>query len=118
MTSDYKSHEADRYSPTIRFKFSINSRDNEMVSGKDHSVTLQPENGCCTTTVQFGRQYVHILPVANGFNLEPNTHWNVRLDMREVLNSFKEKGFLPYLTVKNWIRLTSKVYILPEVLPL
>jgi len=118
MTSDYKSPEADRYSPTIQFKFSINSRDNEMVSGKDHSVTLQPENGCCTTTVQFGRQYVHVIPVANGFNLEPNTRWNVRLDMREVISSFKEKGFYTLFNGENWIRLTLKVYILPEVLPL
>ncbi len=93
MTSNYRSPEADRYNPTIQFKFSINSRDNEMVSGKDHAVTLQPEKGTCTTTVQFGKQNLNILPVAKGVNLEPNTRWNIRLDMREVFQAFKEKGF-------------------------
>jgi Bacterial alpha-L-rhamnosidase 6 hairpin glycosidase domain len=93
MSSNYRSPEADRCNPTIQFKFSINSRDNEMVSGKDHSVTLQPEKGTCTTTVLFGKQYLNILPVAKGINLEPNTRWNIRLDMREVFQAFKEKGF-------------------------
>ncbi|MFZ4583576.1 MAG: hypothetical protein ACOYM7_13070, partial [Paludibacter sp.] len=56
LTSDYRSLEADKYSPTIQFKFSINSRDNEMVSGKDHCVTLKHVDGKCVTTVVFGEQ--------------------------------------------------------------
>jgi len=93
MTSNYRSLDADKFSPTISFKFSINLQDNEMISGKDHLVTLQPENGACTTTVQFGKQYVHTTPVAEGINLAPNTRWTIRLDMREIFNAFKEKGF-------------------------
>ncbi len=96
MTSNYRSPEADRYSPTIRFKFSINSRDNEMASGKDHKVTLQPVNGSCETTVQFGKQWVKTLPVAAGVNLAPNTRWTIRLDMREVFNAFREKGYYTF----------------------
>src|SRR5512133_2988950 len=49
ICSDYRSADADRYSPNVSFKFSINCRDNEMVSGKDHLVTLRPENGACVT---------------------------------------------------------------------
>ncbi|MFN8135172.1 MAG: hypothetical protein U0Z17_08085 [Bacteroidales bacterium] len=64
-----------------------------MISGNDHLVTLQPVNGACSTTVVFGKQYVHAIPQAEGTNLLPNTRWNVRLDMREVLQVFKEKGF-------------------------
>jgi hypothetical protein len=93
MTSNYRSLDADKFSPTISFKFSINLQDNEMISGKDHLVTLTPEKGACTTTVQFGKQYVHTTPVAEGINLAPNTRWTIRLDMREIFNAFKEKGF-------------------------
>jgi hypothetical protein len=93
MTSNYRSPDADKYSPNISFKFSINSRDNEMVSGQDHQVTLQPENGICVTTVQFGKQLVQTKPLADGVNLAPNTKWTIRLDMREIFKAFKEKGF-------------------------
>ncbi len=93
MTSNYRSPGADKYSPTISFKFSINLQDNEMISGKDHLVTLQPENGECTTTVSFGKQYNHTIPVAEGISLAPNTRWTVRLDMRQIFKAFKEKGF-------------------------
>lgn len=93
MSSNYRSPDADKYSPNVIFKFSINLRDNEMVSGQDHQVTLQPENGNCVTTVQFGKQLIQTVPVADGVNLAPNTHWTIRLDMRNVLKAFKEKGF-------------------------
>jgi len=96
MTSNYRSPDADKYSPTISFKFSINLQDNEMISGHDHLVTLQPENGACTTTVKFGKQHVHTYPMAEGINLAPNTRWTVRLDMRDIFNDFKEKGFYTF----------------------
>ena len=93
MTSNYRSPEADKFSPTVSFKFSINLQDNEMISGNDHLVTLHPENGACTTTVTFGKQFINRNSVAEGTNLAPNTSWTVRLDMRDVFNAFKEKGF-------------------------
>jgi hypothetical protein len=93
ISSNYKSPDADKYSPTVSFKFSINLRDNENVSGKDHLVTLLPENGTVETNVQFGKQLVSKSSVSEGVNLPKNTRWIVRLDMREVLASFKEKGF-------------------------
>ncbi len=93
MTSNYRSPEADKFSPTVSFKFSINLQDNEMISGNDHLVTLQPDNGACTTTVTFGKQLINRNSVAEGTNLAPNTSWTVRLDMRDVFNAFKEKGF-------------------------
>ncbi len=93
MSSNYRSPDADKYSPNITFKFSINLHDNEMASGQDHHVTLQPENGNCVTTVQYGKQLIQTVAVADGVNLAPNTHWTIRLDMREVLKAFKGKGF-------------------------
>jgi len=95
MNSNYRSPDADKYSADISFKFSINSRDNKMATGKDHHVTLQPINGSCVTTVQFGKQTVNTIPAAEG-NLPPNTKWTIRLDMREVFKAFKEKGFYTF----------------------
>lgn len=96
MNSNYRSPDADKYSPNISFKFSINSRDNEMATGKDHSVTLKPQNGSCITDVQFGKQLLRTTPVAEGANLAPNTKWIIRLDMREIFMAFKEKGFYTF----------------------
>lgn len=93
MISNYRSPAADKYSPTISFKFSINLQDNEMISGNDHLVTLQPENGVCTTTIIFGKHYSHTLPLDDSINLAPNTRWTVHLDMREIFKAFKDKGF-------------------------
>lgn len=119
MTSNYRSPEADRYSPTISFKFSINSRDNEMVSGKNHQVTLQPLNGSCETTVQFGKQYNKTIPVAAGVNLAPNTRWTIRLDMREAFNAFKEKGYYTFYNGDKLDQADFKgVYVAGNVAPL
>jgi hypothetical protein len=93
LVSNYQSPESEIYSPTICFKFSINLRDNEMRSGKNHWVTLQPRHGECVTTVEFGKQFIDTFSLARGENLAPNTKWIIRLDMREMLKAFKEKGF-------------------------
>lgn len=119
MTSDYRSPEADKYSPTIEFKFSINLRDNEMLPGKNHTVTLQPENGSCTTNVQFGKQLTQTVPVAEGANLAPNTRWTIRLDMREVLKAFQKKGFYTLYNGEKLNKADFKgVYIAGNAAPL
>lgn len=96
MISDYRSPDADKYSPEISFKFSINSRDNEMATGKNHRVTLHPVSGSCVTTVAFGKQFIQTTPSVEGVNLPANTVWTIRLDMREVFKSFKDKGFYTF----------------------
>lgn len=93
ITSDYKSADAGKYSPNIEFKFSINLRDNEMAPGKNHHITLRPENGSVVTNATFGEQLIRNLPVAKDENLPQVTRWTIRLNMQEVFNSFKEKGF-------------------------
>ncbi len=96
LTSNYRSPDADKYSPTITFKFSINCRDNEMPSGKDHKVTLIPESGKCVTNVTFGQQFYETSAVYEGINLHKNTIWTIRLDMRSVINAFKNKGYFTF----------------------
>lgn len=119
LVSDYKSPEDGRYSPDITFKFSINLRDNEMVSGHDHKVTLQPVNGTCTTTVQFGKQYIHTEKVTEGKNLEPNTRWTIRLDMREIISAFDKQGYFTLFNGEKLFRDDFKgVYIAGNAAPL
>lgn len=103
MTSDYRSPDADKYSPHIAFKFSINLRDNEMPAGKDHMVTLVPKNGSVTTTVIFGKQLIEKTQTHEGINLEPNTRWTVRADLRQVFKDFETIG---YYTLANGDQLT------------
>jgi hypothetical protein len=93
LISDYTSPEEGRYSPEIVFKFSINLRDNEMASGHDHKVTLRPVNGHCTTNVQFGKQFLQTTEIEEHVNLEENTCWTLRLDLRAMMNDFNKLGF-------------------------
>ena len=104
LTSSYRSPETDKYSPTIQFKFSINSRDNEMPVGKNHRVTLNLLTGKCATTVVFGEQLNDTKVVPAGVNLPANTVWTIRLDMRKVLSSFDKVG---YYTFYNGDKLTK-----------
>ena len=93
MTSNYRSPDAHKFSPIVRFKFSINSRDNEMLSGMDHFVNLQPVNGIVDKhIIKFGTQYIDTanIPVKQ---LPTDTKWTVKLDLRDVQKAFKEKGF-------------------------
>jgi len=120
MTSDYRSPEADKCSPTVEFKFGINCRDNEMAAGKNHIVTLRPVNGKCVTTVVFGKQQNVIANTKlEEKNLPKNTQWTIRLDMRNVLNAFKEKG---YFTLSNGDKLYESdfksVYVAGSTAPL
>lgn len=119
LTSNYRSMEADKYSPTIKFKFSINSRDNEMPSGIDHFVTLIPENGKCTTNVVFGAQLNQNQAIPAGINLPENTVWTIRLDMRKVFKAFETNG---YYTLYNGDKLAKAdfrgVYVAGSAAPL
>ena len=120
MTSDYRSPVADKHSNEIEFKFSINLRDNEMAVGKNHSVTLHPVGGKCVTSAVFGAQEEIKSDVfQNGENLPKNTEWTIKLDMRDVLKSFKEKG---YFTLFNGDKIYEQdfksVYVAGNTAPL
>ena len=58
LVSNYQSPANNFQSATIAFKFAINGRDNEMLSGMDHHFTVIAKNGKATTPViQFGKQF-------------------------------------------------------------
>lgn len=119
MSSNYRSPESLSYSPTLQFKFSINSRDNEMPSGKDHVVTLQPVDGKVVTEVEFGKQLIQSQIIREEENLPENTEWTVRLDLRKMKSDFEKQGFF---TLFNGEKLNKQdfkgVYIAGSAAPL
>ena len=92
LVSNYQSPANLYQSAAITFKFAINGKDNEMLPGQDHQFLVNATNGEAETPIiKFGSQ----LKQANSSDkfLEPNTGLKIRLDMREVLKEFAEKGF-------------------------
>ena len=119
ISSNYRSPESLSYSPTLQFKFSINSRDNEMPSGKDHKITLQPVDGKVITTAEFGQQLIQTKTLKENDNLPENTEWTVRLDLRKMKYDFEKQGFF---TLFNGEKLNKQdfkgVYIAGSAAPL
>lgn len=94
IKSNYRSPANEFQSPAISFKFSINGKDNEMKSGVDHHFNAIAEDGKNSTPViKFGQQYNDDRPVPDNTYLKPQTHFTIRLDMREVLRAFEKDGY-------------------------
>jgi len=94
IRSNYQSPANAFVSPRISLKFSINGRDNEMLSGSDHQVVCIPENGKSETPVIiFGKKFTDNRDVPAETYLVPNTSLKIRLDMRYVLDQFKKPGY-------------------------
>ena len=91
IISNYKSP-ANLFQPTkISFKFSINGKDNEMQPGVDHHFNVI--SGIAETPViKFGEQLKDNTADANKY-LSPDTKLKIRVDMNELLNDFKSKGY-------------------------
>ncbi len=93
MKSNYFSLEASKVSSKIAFKFSINSRDNEMPSGIDHHIVLDVEQGNdFTSVVKFGEQMLDTVGKIPK-DLPKNAIWQIKLDMRQVFEAFDKQGF-------------------------
>jgi hypothetical protein len=119
ITSDYQSPAIKSISSLIRFKFSINSRDNEMPAGIDHYVCLVPENGQAeNVSAKFGQQFTDTTG-KTVTDLPYDTRWTVKLDMRDMLRSFSEKGFYTLYNGNNVYKADFKgVYIAGNTPPL
>lgn len=98
LVSNYQSPANLFQSADIIFKFAINGKDNEMLSGKDHHFTVDPKDGKAETPViKFGTQLNQTSSVSRF--LKPNTVLKIRLNMRDVLKQLNEKGY--YTTFNN-----------------
>jgi len=92
LVSNYQSPVNQFQSATISFKFSINGRDNEMLSGKDHHFTVIAKNGKAETPIiHFGKQFQEV--ARDEHYLEPNTELKIKLDCKDVQRQFNEKGY-------------------------
>lgn len=93
IISDYQSPANLFKSSAISFKFSINGKDNEMVSGNDH-LFIMPEKQLHVTTplIEFGKQIRPAAAEKAGFLL-PGASLTFRVDLRKVHQAFKEQGY-------------------------
>jgi Bacterial alpha-L-rhamnosidase 6 hairpin glycosidase domain len=118
ITSNYESPANLSQSSDISFKFAINGKDNEMPSGQDHHFSVEAVSGFAETPViVFGKQ-LNQKSVKTAY-IKPYTRLKVKLDMREVLKQFEEKGFY---TAFNGTKIYKEdfkgVYVAGSILPM
>lgn len=91
IVTDYKSPVISGASSLVNFRFSINSRDNELPQGMSHTALIG-DAVSDSHIFAFGEVTETIDTSATGTELAKDTQWTVRVDMRPVLASFKENG--------------------------
>ncbi len=92
LTSNYSSPANLYKSQVIEFKFSINGKDNEMQAGINHHYTCINQLNE-TPLIKFGEPFADQKGLPKGTYLKPSTQFKIRLDMRPVLQAFKDKGY-------------------------
>lgn len=93
IVTNYRSPSDLAFSPVIEFRFSINSRDNELKAGQSHFAVV----GDSTGIFFIGKPQVK--PVTDRRPLAKDTKWTVRVDMAPVMESFKKYSY--YVTPTN-----------------
>ncbi|GEO05017.1 hypothetical protein AAE02nite_26810 [Adhaeribacter aerolatus] len=94
LISNYKSPTNSHQPPRIYFKFSLNGLDNEMAWGEDHIIHCRSTDGICVSPIiKFGERYIDDSHLSLDAVLAPHTTLKLRLDLREVLDAFRQKGF-------------------------
>lgn len=90
VKSNYKSPASDTYSRLIKFKFSINEKDNELPAGIDHWVFIGEEHSSAIVT--FGEAPAPLPDMPEQF-LPTNYAYTFQVDMSPVLTQFEETGY-------------------------
>ncbi len=91
IVTDYKSLVTSGASSLVNFRFSINSRDNELPQGFSHTALIDDAESD-NHIFAFGAISERVDSTATGTELAKDTKWTVRVDMRPVLASFKDNG--------------------------
>lgn len=92
VVTNYKSQLASGVSPAVAFRFSINSRDNELLPGQNHYALIG--NQADTAKIyQFGDNTADNTPYFSNDTLLENSLWTIRVDMRPMLRAFDEQGY-------------------------
>jgi hypothetical protein len=118
IVSDYQSSEYENINSLVKFKFSINSRDNEMQTMRDHMVNLRPVSGKFESPlIRFGELYTD--ENKENIVIEESFTWHVKLDLRHVFKAFDDKGFFEFYNGQKLYRNDFKgVYIAGGTRPL
>jgi len=97
LITNYRSPVTAGVSPVARFRFSLNGRDNEMDAWMTHVADVR---AAADTVYTFGDASGEVEPDAAAADdtLSGMIPWTVRLDMRPVLRSFRDKGYYATLT--------------------
>ena len=80
----------------MQFKFSLNAEDNEFRPGTEHTLYIRPTQGRIVSPVYvFGREQPPYVPTpeAHATSEEGVAQVTIRLDLRPVLRSLREKGY-------------------------
>lgn len=95
IVSNYQSPANKTYSRYLEFKFSINGKDNELPFGVNHAIWVDPgpDKQMTSRLIPFGKQDTVISRNPDDKYLEPNVKLTLRADLRQVFESFKEKGY-------------------------
>lgn len=94
LLSNYASPADNSKSPEVKFKFSINGADNAAPVGIDNVIICAGGYGNYQTPViKFGEQFLDHTKILPGDYLKKDIQVMLRVDMNEVLKSFKDKGF-------------------------
>lgn len=98
ISTNYVEALADGFDRLVKFKFAINGKDNERVSGVDHEVYLNPRNGYYETPLfVFGEPdpVGSGLPQGREYSIKPNEAFEVkfRVDLGKVLSELETNGY-------------------------
>ncbi|MEM8907181.1 MAG: glycogen debranching protein, partial [Bacteroidota bacterium] len=90
LVSNYKSPASTTFSRLVKFKFSINEKDNELPPGADHWVIIQDEK--TAPLVTFGEQPTPF-PEQPSTYLPTNYEYTFRVNVAPVLKQFETQGY-------------------------
>ncbi len=93
ITTNYKSPADQEFSSIVEFRFSFNSRDNEINAGKSHFAVVTDDTTIYSIGVPQQKPELLAKPLKKDYK------WTVRLDMNPMLKSFNKLGY--YITATN-----------------
>ncbi|WP_422107154.1 MGH1-like glycoside hydrolase domain-containing protein [Winogradskyella sp.] len=91
LKSNYRSPASTTFSRLVKFKFSINEKDNELAPGADHWLIIGDDQHE-SEVVTFGANPQPIPDQPNTY-LSTNYEFTFKVDVSPVLKQFEEKGF-------------------------
>jgi len=90
IRSNYVSAASQQFSRLVKFKVSINEKDNEMLPGQDHWVLIGDEH---TSDIKTFGQNDGAVPAKDPGFLPPNYEYTFRINMAPVLRQFAAQGY-------------------------